>query len=315
MNIILDNIDMTYSTKPKLKKNNVFKELSYSFKENEISAVLGKNGSGKSTLIKIISGIIAPNKGSVLINGLDPFKNKKNIKRNIGVFLGSKHDLWWDLPLFDSLLFTKSIYKLSKKEFNKSISEYSEILDIADLLKVPVRTMSLGQRTKSTILQSILHSPAIALLDEPTIGLDFSSVEKLIELILLLQKEKKSTILISSHDLLFLQKLAPQLAIIANKNIAATTSIQNIIKEAKVLSIISGVYNSPTYMDNLKQNFTENEEIIINPDSTFKILLKKESKSIENILSRIIKAEREGHIKSFKFDNYDLSSILVNLYG
>ena len=175
--------------------------VSMNIKQGEIVGYLGPNGAGKSTTIKMMTGVLEPTSGEILIDGTIPYKNRTKNAEKIGVVFGQRSQLWWALPFVESLKILKDVYQVSDKDYNDMISLYQSLVDIEPLLHKPVRQMSLGQRTLSDILAAFLHNPKIVFLDEPTIGLDVSMKSKIRILIQALNKEKKTTVILTTHDM------------------------------------------------------------------------------------------------------------------
>ena len=168
------------------------KDVSLSIDRGEIIGYLGPNGAGKSTTIKMMTGVLEPTSGEILVNGVIPYKNRTKNAENIGVVFGQRSQLWWSLPLIESFKLLRDIYLVPEKQYQDTLELYHSLVDIEPILHKPVRQMSLGQRTLSDILASFLHNPSIVFLDEPTIGLDVSMKDKIRSLILGLNQEKHS---------------------------------------------------------------------------------------------------------------------------
>ena len=173
-------------------------DISISINKGEIVGYLGPNGAGKSTTIKMMSGVLEPSRGEILVNGNVPYSNRTKNAENIGVVFGQRSQLWWALPLIESFKVLKDIYMIPDKEYNDITELYRSLVDIDPLLHKPVRQMSLGQRTLSDILAAFLHNPKIVFLDEPTIGLDVSMKAKIRDLIKGLNKEKHTTVILTT---------------------------------------------------------------------------------------------------------------------
>ncbi len=188
--------------------------LSFHIDEGEIVGFIGPNGAGKSTTIKMMSGILTPTSGSVYIGGEDITKHRKEVVRNIGVVFGQRSQLNWDLRLGESFELLKHIYQINQSDFVNTIDVMDDILGIKELLDKPVRQMSLGQRVKGDLVASMLHSPKVLFLDEPTIGLDVSSKFALRTFIKEINKIKKTTVILTTHDLGDIQELCERLVII-----------------------------------------------------------------------------------------------------
>ena len=188
--------------------------ISMNIEQGEIVGYLGPNGAGKSTTIKMMTGILEPTSGEIIVNGCVPYKNRTNNAQNIGVVFGQRTQLWWALPLVESFKILKDIYGVSDKDYNDMIELYQSLVDIEPLLHKPVRQMSLGQRTLSDILAAFLHNPKIVFLDEPTIGLDVSMKSKIRTLIHALNKEKNTTVILTTHDMGDVDALCRRIVII-----------------------------------------------------------------------------------------------------
>lgn len=189
-------------------------DISIKIKSGEIVGYLGPNGAGKSTTIKMMTGVLEPSKGEILVNGNAPYKNRVRNAENIGVVFGQRSQLWWALPLVESFKLLKDIYMIPNKEYNQMLELYQSLVDIEPLLHKSVRQMSLGQRTLSDILAAFLHNPKIVFLDEPTIGLDVSMKAKIRNLIKGLNQEKNTTVILTTHDMGDVDALCQRIVII-----------------------------------------------------------------------------------------------------
>ena len=190
------------------------KNLSLHIDEGEIVGFIGPNGAGKSTTIKMMSGILTPTSGSVLIGGEDITKHRKEVVRNIGVVFGQRTQLNWDLRLGETFELLKHIYRIEQTDYDKTLDVMNDILGIKELIDKPVRQMSLGQRVKGDLVASMLHSPKVLFLDEPTIGLDVSAKYSLRKFIKEINQVRKTTIILTTHDLGDIQELCERLIII-----------------------------------------------------------------------------------------------------
>lgn len=188
--------------------------VSMKIKPGEIVGYLGPNGAGKSTTIKIMTGVLQPTRGEILVNGQIPYKNRTSNAQNIGVVFGQRSQLWWSLPLIESFKLLKDIYGISDKYYKEMLALYESLVDIKELYSKPIRQMSLGQRTLSDILAAFLHNPPIVFLDEPTIGLDVSMKAKIRNLIKALNKEKNTTVILTTHDMGDVDALCERIVII-----------------------------------------------------------------------------------------------------
>lgn len=188
--------------------------ISMNIEQGEIVGYLGPNGAGKSTTIKMMTGVLEPTSGEIVVNGHVPYKNRSLNAQEIGVVFGQRSQLWWSLPLIESFRLLKDIYQISDSCYNEMFDLYKSLVDIDSLLHKTVRQMSLGQRTLSDILAAFLHNPKVVFLDEPTIGLDVSMKSKIRVLIQALNEKKNTTVILTTHDMGDVDALCRRIVII-----------------------------------------------------------------------------------------------------
>lgn len=174
--------------------------ISLTIEEGEIVGFLGPNGAGKSTTIKMMVGALMPTAGKICVDGFVPFKDRKKFVKRVGVVLGQRSQLWWDIPVIESFKVLKEIYEVSDRDYTENMEIFHDLIDLEIILRTPVRNLSLGQRTLSDILAAFLHKPKVIFLDEPTIGLDVSIKTKVRTLIKQLNEINKTTVILTSHD-------------------------------------------------------------------------------------------------------------------
>lgn len=188
--------------------------LTFDVAEGEILGFIGPNGAGKSTAIKMLTGILTPTSGTLKINGQIPYKNRKQYVKEIGVVFGQRTQLWWDLPLTETYSVLKEIYMIDESKFKDRMEFLNEVLDLQEFIKSPVRTLSLGQRMRADIAASMLHSPKVLFLDEPTIGLDVVVKDNIRKAIAKINKQDKTTIILTTHDLNDIETLCERIVMI-----------------------------------------------------------------------------------------------------
>lgn len=188
--------------------------ISMSIEQGEIVGYLGPNGAGKSTTIKMMTGVLEPTSGEILVGGNVPYRERAKNAQEIGVVFGQRSQLWWSLPLIESFKLLRDIYQVSSSNYESMMKLYSSLVDLEQLLHKPVRQMSLGQRTLSDILAAFLHDPKIVFLDEPTIGLDVSMKNRIRMLIKALNREKNTTVILTTHDMGDVDALCERIVII-----------------------------------------------------------------------------------------------------
>lgn len=187
--------------KPKYNEFTAVKGISFNIEEGELVGYIGENGAGKSTTIKMLTGLLTPTSGKVIVNGIIPNEKRIENNKNIGAVFGQKTQLWWDLPVIESFRLIKKMYKIPENEYIKNLKRFTEILDLEDLLEKQVKNLSLGQKMRCEIAATFLHNPKIVYLDEPTIGLDVFVKENIRKFIKDINKEKKTTVILTTHDL------------------------------------------------------------------------------------------------------------------
>lgn len=199
---------------PKFEDKEAVKDISFSIEKGEMVGFVGPNGAGKSTTIKMLSGILYPDSGSISVDGIIPYKQRKEYVGRIGVVFGQKSQLQWDLPVIDSFELLKAIYRVPDGIYRKNLDRYTELLDMGKFLKQPVRQLSLGQRMRADIAAALLHSPEIVFFDEPTIGVDVVGKENIRSFIRELNAEDGVTMLFTTHDMQDIEKTCKRLIII-----------------------------------------------------------------------------------------------------
>ena len=202
--------------------------VSFTISDGEMVGYIGPNGAGKSSTIKILSGILTPEEGTCLINGLTPWKNRIEHVKNIGVVFGQRTQLWWDVPVMDSFELLKEIYRIEDHVYRRNLEQLSEMLGLSELLRTPTRQLSLGQRMRCEIAASLLHDPKILFLDEPTIGLDAVSKLAVRDFILKLNEEKKTTVILTTHDMQDIEALTSRIILIGKGKILLDGTLADI---------------------------------------------------------------------------------------
>jgi len=222
--------------KRKYKYIQAVDNVSFEIEKGEIVGYIGPNGAGKSTTIKMLTGILKPDSGFVEVDGFNPFNDRVKYVKNIGVVFGQKSQLWWDIPLEESFLLLKDIYKVNDKDYLKVKEELVELLGLDDLLKTPVRQLSLGQRMRAEIAAALIHSPKILFLDEPTIGLDAVSKLAVRKFIKEINEKKNVTIILTSHDMTDIEALTNRIILIGKSLCFLSCKIIHFIRFSNISS-------------------------------------------------------------------------------
>lgn len=188
--------------------------VTFSVEPGEMVGYIGPNGAGKSTTIKMLTGILVPSSGRVLVAGLAPARKRTELARRIGVVFGNRSLLWWDLPLRDSFDLLRHIYRVPALDHRARLAELRELLDLGPFLDTPVRQLSLGQRMRGELTAALLHAPRVLFLDEPTVGLDIVSKARVRDFLAELNRQRGVTVLLTTHDLSDIERLCPRMLII-----------------------------------------------------------------------------------------------------
>ena len=189
-------------------------DVTMSLEPGELVGYIGPNGAGKSTTIKMLTGILVPTSGQVIVNGLVPYAERKKNARNIGVVFGQRSQLYWDLPLIESFELLRAIYAVPLERYRQNLREFTELLEMGDFLRTPVRQLSLGQRMRGDFAAAMLHDPRIVFLDEPTIGLDVVAKEAIRNFIIRVNAERGTTVILTTHDLADVERICPRIVLI-----------------------------------------------------------------------------------------------------
>lgn len=228
--------------------------ISFEIAEGELVGFIGPNGAGKTTTLKCLSGLLYPNKGKISVLGFDPYQRNPKLLKQIALVMGQKNQLWWDLPAIDTFNLNKEIYEISNEKYNAVLNELSNLLEVKDILKIPVKKLSLGQRMKLELMASIIHSPKVLFLDEPTIGLDVLMQKKLREFIKEYNIRFKATIVLTSHYMQDVEELCRRVIIINFGKIIFDGQLSSLIEKYstnKQIKVLFRRYADPKKIDKL----------------------------------------------------------------
>ena len=202
--------------------------ITFTVRDGDMVGYIGPNGAGKSSTIKILSGILTPDSGECLVDGRVPWKERVRHVKQIGVVFGQRSQLWWDVPVTDSFELLREIYAIPDSVYRRNVDELTQLLNLADLLRTPTRQLSLGQRMRCEIAASLLHSPKILFLDEPTIGLDAVSKLAVRDFIKRLNAERRTTVILTTHDMQDIEALASRIILIGKGNVLLDGGLEDI---------------------------------------------------------------------------------------
>ncbi len=282
------------------------KDISFNIEEGSIVGYIGQNGAGKSTTIKILSGILIPDSGTVTIDGLVPWLDRKEYVSKIGVVFGARSQLWWDIPAEDTFNLLKDIYKIDEEKYQRTKDHLVKLLNIEDIIHIPVRNLSLGQRMRCEIAASLLHEPKILFLDEPTIGLDALSKQIVRNFIKKINKEQKVTVILTTHDMSDIEALAKRIIMIGHGEIVYDGTLKNLKTKYDHHKYISVTTNSKIKKLR-KKGIIEEEKTV----EGYKFKIDSDIINVSDFLNYL---SSKMNIIDLEIDNETLDNIIINLY-
>lgn len=296
--------------KPKYKKFDAVKGIDFSIEEGELVGYIGENGAGKSTTIKMLTGLLTPTSGKVVVNNIEPYKKRIENNKNIGAVFGQKTQLWWDLPVIESFRLIKKMYKIPEGEYRKNLKKFTEILELDELLEKQVKNLSLGQKMRCEIAAAFLHNPKIVYLDEPTIGLDVFVKENIRKFIKEINKEKNVTVILTTHDLKDIEDVCDRIILLDKGQIIYDGSKQK-FKDTYgkyVIAEFTVKDKNLNINDNIK---TDKIEILEETENQLKLKFKHEETTIVKVMEQISKYCK---IEDIHMKEAELEDILKEIY-
>ncbi len=238
---------------PKKKTVRALKGISFAIQPGELVGFIGPNGAGKTTTLKTLSGLLYPTSGFVSILGHDPWERKPEYLKQIALVMGQKNQLWWDLPAIETFELNRAIYELGTREYESSLEELTELLEVGKLLKTPVRKLSLGQRMRMELVAALLHKPKVLFLDEPTIGLDLVAQAKVRDFIYEYNKKYQATVLLTSHNMDDLIDLARRVIVIDEGKLLFDGALEELVEKFAKEKIIKATLSHEDGIANIEK--------------------------------------------------------------
>lgn len=296
--------------KPQYKKITAVNNINFEIEEGELVGYIGENGAGKSTTIKMLTGLLTPTSGKIVVNGLVPNEKRIQNNKNIGAVFGQKTQLWWDLPVIESFRLIKKMFKISENEYRKNLKKFTEILDLEELLDKQVKNLSLGQKMRCEIAATFLHNPKIVYLDEPTIGLDVFVKENIRKFIKEINKEKKTTVILTTHDLKDIEDVCDRIILLDKGQIIYDGDKQK-FKDIYGKYTLAELIVSSKNLDIANNINSNNFEIIEENENKLKIKFKHDETTIVKIMNDISKY---CVIEDIHMKESELEDILKEIY-
>ena len=281
-------------------------DISFTIGDGEMVGYIGPNGAGKSSTIKVLSGILTPDSGSCVVNGRTPWLDRVGHVREIGVVFGQRSQLWWDVPVVDSFELIRDIYKIPDAVYHRNAGELTELLHLEKILKTPTRQLSLGQRMRCEIAASLLHDPKTLFLDEPTIGLDAVSKIAVRDFIRTLNREKKTTVILTTHDMQDIEALTERIILIGKGKILLDGPL-NDLKAAGTDHKTLTIAFKGAFPDTLPEGVTCTEQLseraVLSVDTTVI--------PVSEVIARL---SGEMNIDDLSVSGMGIEELVVNLY-
>jgi ABC-2 type transport system ATP-binding protein len=261
------------------------KGISFSIRAGEFVGYIGPNGAGKTTTLKLLSGLLYPTDGEASVLGFIPWERKDDFRRRIAFVMGQKTQLWWDLPAIESFSLNKEIYEIPKKVFDGRVDYLTSLLSVRELLNIPVRNLSLGERMKFELIGSLLHHPDVLFLDEPTIGLDVISQKKIRDFLKEYNRTQKTTIILTSHYMRDVEELCKRVILINEGNIVfdgALTALTQTYTQNKLLKI--------TFFERIPEGIEQFGNVISRDE--LKVILQVDRKRIAQVSREVLRGSK-----------------------
>ena len=272
--------------------------------QGEFVAFLGPNGAGKTTTLKLLSGVINPTSGSASVMGFTPWQRKNEYRRRFALVMGQKNQLWWDLPAQESYRLHQQIYGVPIEQFEHTLAELTDLLDVKDLLSQPVRELSLGERMKMELIAALLHRPEVLFLDEPTIGLDVIAQHNIQQFLKYYQEKRKITILLTSHYMKDIAALCKRVVIIAGGQIEYDGSLSGVIDKFSGHKIMT-----LQFADGHQPDLSRLGDVL---DETWpKVQVRVERTEVPSVLAEVL---RDNPIEDVAVEDVPLEEVIAELF-
>lgn len=287
-------------------------DISFSVKQGEMLGYIGENGAGKSTTIKMLTGILTPTSGQIVVNGMNPHKERERFVRTIGVVFGQRSQLWWDIAVQESFRLLKKVYGISDKQYKEHMDHVIETLEIGPLLDKPVRKLSLGQRMRCELAAALIHNPPLLFLDEPTIGLDVLVKLKIREFLKEMNERYKTTILLTTHDISDIEALCDRVVMLDEGKIIYDGSLDKLRSNWGKEKIIHFQFTNPVLKEQLTKQLSgpviwKQED----GENVWAAKLPNEESVISALISNVVQSFK---IKDIKIEEVSTEEIIRNIY-
>jgi len=283
--------------------------VSFSIAPGEIVGFLGPNGAGKTTTLKVLCGLLYPTAGVATVLGHTPARREPAYLRQIALVMGQKNMLWWDIPAMETLLLHKEIYRLGEAAFRRNLSMLADMLEVGQLLRVQVRKLSLGERMKMELLAALLHKPAVLFLDEPTIGLDVVSQQRVRDFLRQLNREQGTTILLTSHYMDDIKELCPRVLVIDQGRLHFDGPLAALVANAVPYKLLSAVFAEPLSPEKVAAAL---DGLAIRPDDDeLRVRLTVPREQVADVVGRLL---RLGRLADLSIEEVPVEEIIRTIF-
>ena len=299
-----------FSTEYTIKK--AVDDISFEINDGEIVGYIGANGAGKSTTIKMMTGILTPSSGRIIVDGVIPYENREKNAKNIGVVFGQKTQLWWDLPVSETFPLLKDIYGVSDEEYEERMNYFKEILGLDEFFLSPVRTLSLGQRMRADLAAALIHNPKIIYLDEPTIGLDVVVKESVRKAIKDINEKYGTTIILTTHDLNDIEELCNRIIIIDSGKKIYDGELEGVKEQFGYLTTIEIQLKDKSNIEKINfKRFKDDDFKLDMKGSKINITFNKNNVSSADIIGEVMKKSK---VIDFNIKETSIEDIVKKMY-
>lgn len=299
-----------FSTEYTIKK--AVDDISFEINDGEIVGYIGANGAGKSTTIKMMTGILTPSSGRIIVDGVVPYENREKNAKNIGVVFGQKTQLWWDLPVLETFPLLKDIYGVSDEEYEERMNYFKEILGLDEFFLSPVRTLSLGQRMRADLAAALIHNPKIIYLDEPTIGLDVVVKESVRKAIKNINEKYGTTIILTTHDLNDIEELCNRIIIIDKGKKIYDGELEGVKEQFGYLTTIEIQLKDKNNIEKINFRRFKDDDFKLNmKESKINITFNKNNISSADIIGEVMKKSK---VIDFNIKETSIEDIVKKMY-
>ena len=299
-----------FSTEYTIKK--AVDDISFEINDGEIVGYIGANGAGKSTTIKMMTGILTPSSGRIIVDGVIPYENREKNAKNIGVVFGQKTQLWWDLAVSETFPLLKDIYGVSDEDYEERMNYFKEILGLDEFFLSPVRTLSLGQRMRADLAAALIHNPKIIYLDEPTIGLDVVVKESVRKVIKDINEKYGTTIILTTHDLNDIEELCNRIIIIDSGKKIYDGELEGVKEQFGYLTTIEIQLKDKSNIEKINFARFKDDDFKLNmKESKINITFNKNNISSADIIGEVMKKSK---VIDFNIKETSIEDIVKKMY-